>query len=268
MLAGRRPPRQRNQGARGEDCGSTICSSPWNHANLSDGRAGAAVATPRGRPWPGPCFRGRRERLSRADRRRCTDPPFVQVHGITRSSAMGGPAPRSRRHGPGPGRGPASVGGESACRGPTGAVGQIHHLFKSMGSREPQRGRTGAAVATPRGRPAPSAPLHRSTICSSPWNHAKLSGGRAGVAVATPRARRWPGPCFRGRRQRLPRGRPAPLHRSTICSSPWNDGRRSPRAWGGGCRSHLPPTPASDPRRGGHNNPTPAGVALAPRRRR
>jgi len=43
-----------------------------------------------------------------------------------------------------------------------------------------------------------------------------------------------PGPCFRARRHRTSAGRPPPLHRSTICSSPWNHAKREDE------RAHAP----------------------------
>jgi len=60
-----------------------------------------AGATSMGRPWPGPWFCGRRQRQSGGDRRRWTDPPFVQVHGITQNDCRErGTAAAATRPGP------------------------------------------------------------------------------------------------------------------------------------------------------------------------
>jgi len=62
-----------------------------------------------------------------------------------------------------PGLGAASARNDSAGRGrPPRALGQIHHLFKSMGSRETRRRRCRRTAATPRANPGRGAASARS----------------------------------------------------------------------------------------------------------
>jgi len=190
------------------DGGSTICSSPWDHARPGGERAGEPARRQGAGPGRVPAGAGG----ASAGRGPWMDPPFVQVHGITRNPQASVPA--SRRDAKEQALGGALLVREAIA--PVGDLGWIHHLFKSMGSRETRR-----------------------RACR-----------RAG---ATPRSRSWPGPCWCGRRQR----RSGALDGSTICSSPWNDVKRQPRARGGSRpsartsqprRDHLTPARRATPR--------------------
>jgi len=74
-----------------------------------------------------------------------------------------------------------------------------------MGSRGTRRQRAGAPARhrrADRGQsPASAAPVDRSTICSSPWDHADLVDS-APAHGATPVGRPWPEPCSRWGRRR------------------------------------------------------------------